>query len=640
MDLTRVNRLKTNHLRDFNMKRDLYRHKYADIFKDFPDLSHYASPCDRTADYLTRFAAEFPAVIQDDELIAGIDWHWNGNHSVCNMGHFAADYTALLTNGTTAIINKTEGAFKKAMTAFSSYINTYAVKAGELGFTRIASDCSHIANLPPATFQQALQLVWFTHIFLHTEANSAAVSFGRFDQYLYPFLKSDMDAGRLTAEEALDLIMSFYIKTSEGDESQNLIVGGNENILSFLCIKAQRMIKMRQPTLSVRINKNTSDDFWNASLALSAEGIGMPSYFCDETVIKALMNLGIPHQRAEDYAVVGCYETCPQGDTHALTVAYGYNLTDILLDYMRLHSAPESYAEYYSGFCKYYHDYYIRELLPAFQKHRSQIARKWGSPFLACCMKGCIENNLAPEQYGAVYSFYSINILGIGTLVDSLYCIEKLIFSDKRYTYSQLLDAMDNNFADEEMYRSFRNLEGKYGTNSDRTNCLAAELSEMIGRISLDHPLDHNVKVSPALFRWLADVYTGNYPATPDGRRKNERLSYGIAPTEISKNKCLTSILGSSANIKTDLFPDGCPLTVSLSAAELDYLKNIISVYFNMGGFHLNINVTDYKKLEAAQNKPEQYEDLLIKISGFSAKFVTLDKQLQDALIIRTKNGR
>ena len=202
MDLTRVNRLKTNHLRDFNMKRDLYRHKYADIFNDFPDLSHYASPCDRTADYLTRFAAEFPAVIQDDELIAGIDWHWNGNHSVCNMGHFAADYTALLTNGTTAIINKTEGAFKKAMTAFSSYINTYAVKAGELGFTRIASDCSHIANLPPATFQQALQLVWFTHIFLHTEANSAAVSFGRFDQYLYPFLKSDMDAGRLTAEEA------------------------------------------------------------------------------------------------------------------------------------------------------------------------------------------------------------------------------------------------------------------------------------------------------------------------------------------------------------------------------------------------------------------------------------------------------
>lgn len=198
---------------------------------------------------------------------------------------------------------------------------------------------------------------------------------------------------------------------------------------------------------------------------------------------------------------------------------------------------------------------------------------------------------------------------------------------------------MEDNFSDEEMYRSFRNLEGKYGTNSVRTNCLAAELSELIGRISLDHPLEHNVKVSPALFRWLADIYTENYPATPDGRRRGEHLSYGIAPTEILKNKCLTSILSSSANIRTDLFPDGCPLTVSLAAVEMDYLKDVISVYFDMGGVHLNINVADYRMLEAAQQNPEQYEDLLIKISGFSAKFVALDKQLQDALIMRTENG-
>ncbi len=417
MDIKRVSRLKENHLRDFELNRNLYRRKYADIFKDFPDLSSYISPCDRTADYLKRFAAEFPAVIQDGELIAGIDWHWNGCHKVSNMGHFAADYSVLLTNGTDSLIAVTEGSFKKAMQAFSSYIDAYAVKAEESGFEQLAFDCGHIAHLPPVTFRQALQLVWFTHIFLHTEANSAAVSFGRIDQYLYPFLRSDMDAGRLTADEALELIICFYIKTSEGDESQNLIVGGNENILSFLCIEAQRMIKMRQPTVSVRLNKSTSDDFWNASLALSAEGIGMPSYFCDETIIKALMNLGIPRQRAEDYAVVGCYEACSQGDTHALTVAYGYNLTDILFAYMRKHAVAESYAEFYSGFCKYYHDYYIRELLPEFQKHRSEIACNWGSPFLACCLKGCIVNNLAPEQYGALYSFYSINILGIGTLV-------------------------------------------------------------------------------------------------------------------------------------------------------------------------------------------------------------------------------
>ncbi len=639
MDLTRVIRLKENHLCDFDLNRALYRRKYAEIFGDFPGLSYYASPCDRTAEYLTRFAAEFPAVIQDGELIVGIDWHWNGCHTVGNMGHFVADYSLLLKNGTDGLIAVTEGPFKKAMQAFSSYIGAYVVKAEESGLTQIAVDCGHIAHLPPATFRQALQLVWFTHIFLHTEANSAAVSFGRFDQYLYPFLKSDMEAGRLTAEEALELIMCFYIKTSEGDESQNLIVGGNENSLSFLCLEAQRRIKMRQPTLSVRIGPSTSDAFWDAAAALSAEGIGMPSYFCDETVIKALMNIGIPRRRAEDYAVVGCYETCPQGDTLALTVAYGYNLTDILLDYMRKNAAAESFEEFYSGFCGYYRDFYIGELLPQFQRHRSEIAKNWGSPFLACCMKGCIEKNLAPEQYGAAYGFYSINILGIGTLIDSIYCIEKLIFTGKRYTYGQLLEALEDNFSDEEMYRSFRNLEGKYGTNSDRTNRLAAELSEMIGRISLEHPLDHNVKVSPALFRWLADIYTENVPATPDGRRKGEHLSYGIAPTGISGNKCLTSILNSSAHIKTDFFPDGCPLTVSLSAVESDYLRNVIGAYFKMGGFHLNINVTDYKKLEEAQQKPEQYEDLLIKISGFSAKFVTLDKQLQDALILRTKNG-
>ena len=185
-------------------------------------------------------------------------------------------------------------------------------------------------------------MVWFIQVFLHAEGNSAAISFGRFDQDLWPFLKIDLAKKKINRGAALELLCCFLMKCCEGDESQNLIVGGSdldgssmENTLSILVLEASRKIKVWQPSISVRIGKKTSEKFWKEALLLSTAGIGMPSFFNETVVAAGLEKLGIPSGRAMDWGIIGCYEAAPQGDSFPMTVAGGFALPSILLDFLK-----------------------------------------------------------------------------------------------------------------------------------------------------------------------------------------------------------------------------------------------------------------------------------------------------------------
>ena len=618
--------------------------------------------------FLERFAEEIPIIVYRDELLIGSMRFWQGRPISAegfhgNLGHVIVDYELFLQIGIQGIKTKIEAIqsenkhpFLLAVNAFSTFIRRYADKAVELSrkeadtaqkenLRLIAENCRLLSEKPPQTFWQAVQLVWFIHVFLHAEGMSAAVSFGRFDQYLYPFYQRDLAGGVLNAEQAKELLRCFWLKTCEGDESQNLTVGGNvENALSLLCMDVTAELCVRQPSLSVRIGPESSEVFWQKTIHVIKSGLGMPAIFHDDVVIKSLLKLGLPRRDAENYAIVGCYEANPSGNALGLTVADSLLLHEVLLNYLFESPEPDSFEIFYRGFQDYFVTKYRQHYLETYRKRWIFIRTNMVSPFESICFRRCLETGLAAEMGGTGYTMFGVNVLGLGTLVDSLYVVKTLVFDEKAIGYSAFVQQVKQNFPDRLLAERCKRLPGKYGTDSAFTNRLAAELSQLIAETVICNRFDESVIAYPGLFYFLQDVYSKEIPATPDGRLHGERLSYGIAASDFCSGKTVTSVLNAASCIANDWCACGNPVSLCLPKTTVEgekgteILKSLIKGYFSKGGFHLQINVADADLLREAQAHPEQHEDLLIRVSGYSAQFIRLDDVLQQALIERASN--
>jgi formate C-acetyltransferase len=235
-----------------------------------------------------------------------------------------------------------------------------------------------------------------------------------------------------------------------------------------------------------------------------------------------------------------------------------------------------------------------------------------------------------------------INILGIGTLIDSLFTIKKIVFEDENCDYEYLVAQVKENFPDKSLALKCRNLKGKYGTDNPETNELARELSVFIADLVDNGEIFDNVIPYAGLFIFLHDIYSENFPATPDGRFAGERLSYGVGASDLCADKTITSMLNSTSHIAHDRFADGNPIMFSIPEKEVSgergdvLLKSLIKSYFKNGGFHILINVTDSQTLINARENPQDYNDLIIRISGYSEYFTKLNDAMQIALIERS----
>lgn len=630
----------------------------------------------RKAEFLTAFSDKLPVSCSESELIIGSMGFWFSNawerkDFYGNMGHIIVDYGSVLKKGIIGIneeidriqvkderININKQAFSQTTAAFSNYIKRYAEKALQLyeqttdpaarhELLQVHNNCKWIAEKPPRTFWEALQLIWFIQIFLHAEGMSAAISFGRFDLYMYPFYSHDLDTGILSREQAKELLKCFWLKTCEGDESQNLTLGGDcENELSVLCLEVTRELKVWQPSVSVRINENTSEAFWNETLKLIKAGTGMPAIFNDSIIPKALSRLGISDEDARNYGIVGCYEANPHGMALGLTVAGNFRLYEVLLSFLYANKQGfAAYEELYHKFREFLITEYTENILVNYRKTWEFIVHYTPSPFESICLAGCLESGLAAEEGGGKYTMFGINILGLGTTVDSLYVIKRLVYDEKKIGYTELINELENNFPNRTLMQSCKNMSGKYGTDDSFTNNLAHELAETTARLVTQNRFSEKVITYPGLFLFTADIYSGDIPATPDGRCLGDRVSYGIGASDFCQGKTPTSILNSASNAANDWCACGNPLMLSFCEKDMKaekgdvILRSLIKSYFQKGGFHLMFNIISADILEQAKRHPENYSDLLVRISGFSAKFITLDSELQDALIERTRKG-
>ena len=463
---------------------------------------------------------------------------------------------------------------------------------------------------------------------------------------MYPYLEADLAAGRITEDGARELLSCFYIKTCEGDESQNLTVGGDvENILTFMCLDVMTEIKVKQPSLSVRISECTSERLWKSVTALVKCGTGQPSIFNDGCIIRSLENVGIPREDAEKYAIVGCYEANPDGMTYGTTACGGqWHLHTVIHGFINEPARWEDCADY-DSFHKAFFDYmcevYHTSVLKRFRGNWEIFKKKHVSPFESACFGTCLENGIPAELGGCKYSMFGINILGIGTLIDSLYVIKKLVYDDGDVSLGVLMEQVKNNFPDKKLASRCRNLKGKYGSDSPETNALASEISGFIADLVASGEIAEGVIPYAGLFVFLQDINQRNCPATPDGRFSGERLSYGISASDMWTGKTVTSVMNSASHIVNDRFPDGNPLMFNIDSRDIsgeggvNILKSLVTCYFEKGGFHVQFNAVGKDAMIAAQKNPEGYSDLIVRISGYSDYFNKISEDVQNALIER-----
>lgn len=638
--------LKKQHLDVFEEKRKTHKELVSELYREYisdKDIETEDKGC-LFGGFYRYFAKHFPAEIYEKESIVGTNWHWcwqkNVNEAVKphNRGHFMADFRDFLKKGISGKIDEAETPVgKTTLTAFSEYIKSYAKRAekdaamsqGEEKerLLNIARDCSYISENPPVSFRQALQFIWFIQCFLETEAGTAAISFGRADSYLYPYYKNDTQADILTPEEAKELIMCFYIKVSEGNESCMLTVGGDEeNELTSLFIEAQTVINMRQPSIALRVSESTSEDVLNKATELVLNGAGMPAYVNDEVIIEGLKMAGIDEKDAADYGIVGCYEAAPMG-AFSDTVAYAFNIYDSFNDFIGKRCDYSSFEEFLNAYKSSFEAYYKNTLLPGMKKAADDDRS------LACPFADLV---LYREKY-----LLGINILGIGILIDSLYTIKKLVFDEKYTTIENMKLQAEKDFEDNSLYNKILSLDEHYGSNTPESNSLAKEISEFIGNVFRDNQVDDNVISLPALFCFTADIRQRNCDGTVNGRRKGELLSYGIMPCATPHTDSVTNVLMSCANISAVHFPDGCPVMISLGKKDImkdGVLSALIKSFFKAGGFHIAVNTVDAKLLEEAKKHPGEHSDIMVKISGYSTQFIPLSEEIQNAVIERAIN--
>lgn len=639
---------------------------------------------------LECFAEDAWIDVDPDDLLAGSQKFSSGGldpeirDEICslgyagNAGHIVHDYAALLDAGVDGLIVRIRAsrgtdpenaagivldAFERAMNALARYIERHTESATTLAaslegapareWESRAADLRLISRLPPITFAQALQLVWFAQVFLHAENPSAAISFGRADQYLWPYLRRDLDQRRITWDAATELVAAFCLRCCEGDESQNLAVGGVDaegrdatNPLSLLLVSVVKELRAFQPSLTIRMHPSAPPALVDAACALAVAGTGQPGFINDAAVIPGLMELGIPLARARDYAIVGCYEATTQGDCYPNTVAGTVPvLSKVLVDYMRTTAAGHAadFRQFLEGYLSHVSAEYRSAVANGYQNAWNRWRDHAPSPFGSVLMRDCIERALPLECGGAPFNLFGVNILGLGTTVDSLHVIRQLVFERHDLSLMALTAALDGDFADDALRQRLLSVPGRYGTDTPDTNRLTAEVSERVARMVLDSRMEHGVRPYPGFFRWTGDIWDHPY-ATPDGRRAADNLSYGCGPSSVCGGSP-TSILASVQYVAHHLCACGNPLAISLQARDIcgwaghDRLKALVLGYFAGGGFHVHFNLLSPDELRKAQASPGQYNDLVIRISGLSAKFVALPGQLQKTLIERAEAG-
>ena len=571
--------------------------------------------------------------------------------------------------------------------AARDFIRRYAEEAEALGREDIADSCNALAERPAETFREALQSLWFLYVVLQMESNASSFSPGRVDQYLLPYLERDLESGRIDLSGALELLEALwlnfnkivYMRSASSAEyfagfpiGFNVAIGGvtpegedATNILSFLILKAQEHLDLPQPNLSARLWRGSPESFVDECARVIGLGSGMPQVVNDESIVPALERLGIGKQDARNYAVVGCVELSTQGNNLGWSDAAMFNMVKVLElslnDGVCMLTGRQlglrtgllqdfaDFGQFVQAFRRQL-DFFMDRMIPLCDAVDRLHAEMLPSPFLSSVVEDCLEKELDVTAGGARYNLSGIQAIQVANVADSLAALEKLVFPAGDTTSpaihaAELLEALRNDFADREaLRRTLQERAPKYGNDLPRV--------DEIGRRWVRYFADRlsaftNARGGPyhmGLYTVSAHVPMGkNVGATPDGRRAREPLADGGMSAVYGRDTAgPTALLQSVSRINAHSASNGTLLNMKFlprtfhDPGERQKFVALLRGLVDLHIHHVQFNVVNRETLLAAKERPEEFENLTIRVAGYTAYFVELAEDLQDEIISRT----
>jgi formate C-acetyltransferase len=545
--------------------------------------------------------------------------------------------------------------------------------------------CRKLSQEPPSSFREALQSVWFLFVILQMESNASSFSPGRMDQYIYPFFKKDIDANVLNDNKALELIDSLFIKFNQivylrnGHSAKyfagfpigfNVTLGGigpdgNDvtNELSYLFLKAQDHIRLPQPNLTARLHRNSPHEFIDECSRIIGLGTGMPQVVNDESIIPSLESVGFSHKDSLDYALVGCVELSTNGNLLGWSDAAMFNLVKALE--LGLNNGvcmvtgkqlgPESgsltdfsdFADVEDSLRKQI-DFFISKMMDACIVVEKFHQKHLPTPFLSAVIDDCILNGIDVTAGGAKYNLSGIQAIQGANIADSMAVLKKLVFEEEKIGRSEMLEALRNNFKDNEPLRqTCINRVPKYGNDVEWVDELGANWIRYFASELKKYHNYRGGRYHMGLYTVSAHVPMGqNVAATPDGRLALTPLADGgMSPMYGRDKQGPTAIFNSVARVPSHMASNGTLLNMkflpTLFQDENDRSKftSLLKAFIDQPIHHVQFNVVTADELRKAKADPASYRGLTIRVAGYTAYFTELAGDLQDEIIERTTHG-
>ena len=650
----------------------------------------------------------------------------------CGAGHLGLDYDRLLNMGFGGIRDEIDQALSKldlskpedlekrdflraakianagAIRHIQRYAELLTAKAADTTdpkrkaeLEQMAANCTHIATGTPRTFWEAIQLVHLANCIILIECNGHSISYGRFDQYMYPYYKHDIETGVYTREKMQELIENFYIKIWDLNKLRNhiliktfgnggiggpaLTVGGllpdgrdGTNDLTFMCLDANAHVRVPNPWLAVRLHSDTPWELKVKTANVIRLGTGEPKIFNDDVTIPSMLSSGISMEEARDYQVVGCVEPDVSGKEYGWHDAGHMNMAKVLelainngrcfhcnaecprwskcgalgerlgpqTGDLRTMTSFDQVLESYDKQMKYWCDQMV-SLLNAVDIAHQNVRPL---PYLSTVMYGCIEKGVDVTKGGTKYNFTGPQGVGIGTAGDGLATIKQLVFEEKRVTGAELIQAAEDNWVGHEPLYALVNSDyvHHYGNDDDYADELTKFAMDTYCKHIEHRPNAHGGFFQPGCYSVTVNVAHGvKQWASIEGRTAFEPVSdcMGAVHTHCCSHDVNgpLAICRSVTKLDHARATNGTLLNWKFSPSALagevgrDNFIALMDEYVHRKGMHSQFSVTSQETLIAAQKDPDNYRDLLVRVAGYSAYFVELNKDLQDDIIGRTE---
>lgn len=539
---------------------------------------------------------------------------------------------------------------------------------------------------PAETFHEALQSFWITHMLVMTDESypGPGLSPGRIDQYLYPYYKKDIDDGTITRKQAEELLQCLWVKHNyvydfQGRIGENqgisagfgqlITLGGIDenyedatNDLTWLMLDVIDDMNLLEPKPNIRIHNKTPDDLLKRISEMVAHSQGSPFLInFDENSIRALKWQGLPEETLWDYAPVGCLENTLQGNDRSGTVDVNFNIAkavELVLNNGKDMKTGErvgpktgdpakfkDFDKFMAAF-KRQLKFILDELIETYNISDELRARFQPTVYLSCLVDGCEKKGRDVNDSGPEHNYITVEGIALATAADSLTAIKKLVYEDKKVSMKELVDAIKDNFegeGQERLRQILVNKAPKYGNNDDYADSIAREISRY-------WTIEVRKRKSPYTGReYRAGYLSWNYwiayapatAATPDGRKRGQFLSNGVCPVNGADTQGPTAVTMSVGNLGLETVPNGDSHTISFSPSlitdseRLEKLMAFLRTYNEKGGTALQINVVDSETLKEAQANPDEYKNLMVRVTGYNAYFTAIGREIQDEIIAR-----